>query len=254
MTNPTTTPTPVVSAPVVDLAEIKRLVEAYGKAVHESSCFCCGDTSKLTTEQFTAKMGMLTRAERSAEQALLTAIRQLASAPVAVPAESYLIWSNEHQAWWRPNSAGYTVHLLSAGRYSRQEAVAIARNARDGWREWCPPSEFVISERDALACIAAEDTCQLAARTPPAFDDGPDDARAQPHVCPDGWRCMPNEPTHEMLEAGEEARLENTDRYLDGSEVARDVVEPIYRAMLAVAPHPPVGEKAAAHPEETSDV
>jgi hypothetical protein len=47
---------------------------------------------------------------------------------------------------------------------------------------------------------------------------------------------VPRDPTEAMIEAGEEARIDNTDRYLDGSEVARDVVPPIYQAMLASRP------------------
>ena len=31
---------------------------------------------------------------------------------------NYLIWSNEHRAWWRPNAKGYTVHIKTAGRYT----------------------------------------------------------------------------------------------------------------------------------------
>lgn len=37
----------------------------------------------------------------------------------------YLIWSFEHQAWWRPNSNGYTTDLAQAGRYSQEEAGRI---------------------------------------------------------------------------------------------------------------------------------
>lgn len=47
---------------------------------------------------------------------------------------AYLIWSNEHRAWWRPNSAGYTIHAEAAGRYPHDKALAICANARDGWQ------------------------------------------------------------------------------------------------------------------------
>lgn len=65
--------------------------------------------------------------------------------------EKYLIWSNEHQAWWRPNSQGYTVHLEAAGRYDSGEAIEIASTGRDGWFEGEPPPEIAISESDVLA-------------------------------------------------------------------------------------------------------
>lgn len=47
--------------------------------------------------------------------------------------DEYLIWSNEHRAWWRPNCCGYTVHLKAAGRYSREDAIKHSRTrSRDG--------------------------------------------------------------------------------------------------------------------------
>lgn len=38
---------------------------------------------------------------------------------------SYLIWSHKHNAWWGPNRCGYVRDARDAGRYSRDEAVAI---------------------------------------------------------------------------------------------------------------------------------
>lgn len=63
----------------------------------------------------------------------------------------YLIWSNEHRAWWRPGRAGYTTFLIAAGRYSQADAVAICRDARGGWTEGNPPPEIPVREADALA-------------------------------------------------------------------------------------------------------
>jgi hypothetical protein len=37
----------------------------------------------------------------------------------------YLIWSNEHRAWWGPDSLGYTTVLEKAGRYTKAEADHI---------------------------------------------------------------------------------------------------------------------------------
>lgn len=72
----------------------------------------------------------------------------------AKPAEDgpYLVWSNQHRAWWRPYSAGYTTHVHAAGRYSREEAMSISSTSRDGWRR--PedvPEELAIAERDLPA-------------------------------------------------------------------------------------------------------
>lgn len=36
--------------------------------------------------------------------------------------EPTLIWSGEHQAWWRAPANGYTTDILAAGVYPRDEA------------------------------------------------------------------------------------------------------------------------------------
>lgn len=36
-----------------------------------------------------------------------------------------LVWSMEHNAWWRPSWCGYTAHRHEAGRYPRAEAQEI---------------------------------------------------------------------------------------------------------------------------------
>lgn len=46
--------------------------------------------------------------------------------------EHYLVWSNEHKAWWRAGHAGYTYHLSQAGRYTRAEALSICSHAIPG--------------------------------------------------------------------------------------------------------------------------
>jgi hypothetical protein len=63
--------------------------------------------------------------------------------------EQYLVWSNEHRAWWRPKSAGYTRDVRKAGRYDRQTAIEISGTARRGWTE--PnmlPDELAINVQD----------------------------------------------------------------------------------------------------------
>lgn len=67
--------------------------------------------------------------------------------------EEYLIWSNEHRAWWRADSCGYTTALEAAGRYHRTEAIEICAGAHVGWRPGSPPSEIPIRETDALECL-----------------------------------------------------------------------------------------------------
>lgn len=64
----------------------------------------------------------------------------------------YLIWSNEHRAWWGPKSCGYTKAASRAGRYGREEAIYICSHARDGWSTGDIPSEVPVLEADALEC------------------------------------------------------------------------------------------------------
>lgn len=62
----------------------------------------------------------------------------------------YLVWSNEHKAWWGPNNAGYYTSLKSAGRYSREDALEICVGARGGRQFNENPTEVPILEADAL--------------------------------------------------------------------------------------------------------
>lgn len=43
--------------------------------------------------------------------------------------EAWLIWSNEHVAWWAEARNGYTNVVEDAGRYTYKEALEIVRNA-----------------------------------------------------------------------------------------------------------------------------
>lgn len=44
----------------------------------------------------------------------------------------YLIWSNEHRAWWGPDRAGYRKRVAEAGRYSHEQAIQICFEAMPG--------------------------------------------------------------------------------------------------------------------------
>lgn len=69
---------------------------------------------------------------------------------------AYLVWSNQHRAWWRPNSAGYTRDVRAAGWYARDEAIDIAGQSRDGWGDPSkPPDELAIAISDLPKNILA---------------------------------------------------------------------------------------------------
>ena len=41
----------------------------------------------------------------------------------------YLIWSNEHRAWWKGNRHGYTTRTDKAGQFSYEVAREICEDA-----------------------------------------------------------------------------------------------------------------------------
>ena len=67
--------------------------------------------------------------------------------------ENWLIWSYEHDAWWKPNSMGYTRKYLEAGRYSEKEAERICKQADIGRRllSSVMPPEIMVIENVAEA-------------------------------------------------------------------------------------------------------
>lgn len=63
----------------------------------------------------------------------------------------YLVWSNEHAAWWGKDRCGYTRIIANAGRYSRAEALSIAGTREGGWHvRKGNPDEIAIPEQDAI--------------------------------------------------------------------------------------------------------
>lgn len=63
----------------------------------------------------------------------------------------YLIWSNKHGAWWRPNSAGYTAEIEQAGHYTRAQAIHQCAYGRDGYTSHDRPSEIPVRFDAAMA-------------------------------------------------------------------------------------------------------
>jgi hypothetical protein len=58
----------------------------------------------------------------------------------------WLVWSNEHRAYWRPDKAGYTIFAKAAGRYTEEQAIDICRFARSRGEDGNPPPETMIRE------------------------------------------------------------------------------------------------------------
>lgn len=76
----------------------------------------------------------------------------------------WLVWSREHNAWWRPNSAGYTDNVFNAGRYAEWEARDICRGGRDPQRDGSPSEVAIpapeLSHIFARRVWAAWNACQ----------------------------------------------------------------------------------------------
>ena len=62
----------------------------------------------------------------------LNEYEELREAYLAGKEKEWLIWSEEHDAWWRPDHSGYTVHRESAGLYTFAEAIKICKGANYG--------------------------------------------------------------------------------------------------------------------------
>lgn len=46
----------------------------------------------------------------------------------------WLIWSIEHNGWWKPMSLGYTREITEAGQFSLEEAIEIVTEANRNQR------------------------------------------------------------------------------------------------------------------------
>ena len=57
--------------------------------------------------------------------------------------KKYLIWSNEHRMWWKPNSFGYTPHISDAGIFSKEKASEIVAQATQ-WLDTAVPQELAV--------------------------------------------------------------------------------------------------------------
>lgn len=75
----------------------------------------------------------------------------------------YLVWPNEHSAWWGPDRCGYTRIIANAGRYDRAAALSIAGTRDGGWHvRKGNPDEIAIPEQDAIDQYADITRSQIA--------------------------------------------------------------------------------------------
>lgn len=56
----------------------------------------------------------------------------------------YLVWSEEHGAWWKASRWGYTHFITEAGRFTKSQADQIVL---DGNKEIVPSSGFLADRK-----------------------------------------------------------------------------------------------------------
>lgn len=62
----------------------------------------------------------------------------------------WLIWSNEHNAWWAPKNNGYVRSRAKAGRYSFEEASMIVEGANRHRDDDAVPNEAMILDEQVV--------------------------------------------------------------------------------------------------------
>jgi hypothetical protein len=60
----------------------------------------------------------------------------------------FLIWSNEHDRWWKSNANGYTEYEDQAGLFSFNEAATICLDANKYQMPNAKPNEMMFPVRD----------------------------------------------------------------------------------------------------------
>lgn len=73
-------------------------------------------------------------------------------------AEWWLVWSNEHRAWWKPGGYGYTTATHKAENFTKERAEEIVKQANIVPHD--PPNEVMVLApgRDALQIDLMEET------------------------------------------------------------------------------------------------
>jgi hypothetical protein len=85
--------------------------------------------------------------------------------------KKYLIWSNEHRAWWDKSRWGFVELVEDAGRYGREEALNLCLGGMPGHYEESPVNDVPVRLEDMQALMR-----RFTAARP---DDDDDDAEPQ---------------------------------------------------------------------------
>lgn len=70
-------------------------------------------------------------------------------------APTWLVWSNEHAAWWGPNHSQYYWSIEAAGRYTLEEALEICQSRGVKRGDGINPPELIQPSPEWLAARCA---------------------------------------------------------------------------------------------------
>lgn len=68
----------------------------------------------------------------------------------------WLVWSNEHRAWWGPNSAGYRLKVEQAGRYTWKDALRCCESHTYSGEKIPPEVPMPSPELEAMLSAAVQ--------------------------------------------------------------------------------------------------
>lgn len=66
----------------------------------------------------------------------------------------WIVWSNDHEAWWGPKRSGYFTDIASAGRYTYAEAVKICASRSESMTYPSLPPELIQPSPELRAFLA----------------------------------------------------------------------------------------------------
>lgn len=118
--------------------------------------------------EFAVKEGF----RRPIDKCLTDALVTFAESIVEQCCKDWLVWSCEHQLWWRANRCGYTAKVDEAGRYTLTDALRCCegRSPRDDGK----PNEIPVPSPELIELIRSRwQRGEEPLPAPPSEADGP---------------------------------------------------------------------------------
>lgn len=94
---------------------------------HESHWSIMGPNGHIGDVRVYRSPGLELIPEADANAQLISAAPDMLE---ALSAPTWLVWSNEHRAWWAADEKGYSWSVEGAGRYTLEKAIEIAAERR----------------------------------------------------------------------------------------------------------------------------